>query len=182
MVLPWLPLFTVFFSGMIFLASFGKSLGVRKAYVRILLKVFEVRKQCGARHLRQDQRYLFFQFAQRIAKEERKKRRKSSDMDPLEYDDDDAKGDVGGEENNKNVSLGSQYWQQYCSHAASLQNATQLDLSVLLRMHPRTHFALYNPDVRTVTVLALVIRLSPLEGEPRPLCEGCTHVCPGPPL
>ncbi len=37
-----LPPFFVLLSLVIFLASFGKSLGIRRLYVRVLLRIFEV--------------------------------------------------------------------------------------------------------------------------------------------
>lgn len=38
--------FLMFLLGMIFLASIGKSLGVRRLYVQILIKIFEVNIKC----------------------------------------------------------------------------------------------------------------------------------------
>ncbi len=98
-----LPPFFFLLSLVIFLASFGKSLGVRRLYVRVLLMVFEVTAttfmSVAVRNSsvapREEVTYcilLTFQFAGNIAKEDQSKLRRSSRtfyMDSSEESDSD---------------------------------------------------------------------------------------------
>ncbi len=88
-----LPPFFFLLSLVVFLASFGKSLGVRRLYVRVLLKVFEVRSfsiiVCSVALP-----FSSSQFAGKVAKED-KSQKKDSQSFYVESDsesDDDSKG------------------------------------------------------------------------------------------